>query len=67
VASVSYRSFMSSKSYLSLVDFLTDYQEDSTFRGIYIERDTDFVDGLLVYGNTLDWHILYFGRNKNPW
>ena len=41
---------MSSKFYLSLVDFLTNYEEDNTFVTINIERGFDFEGGVLVYG-----------------
>jgi len=50
VSSVSDRTFMSSKLYASLVDFLTDSNEDNTFGTINIERNSEFEGGLMVYG-----------------
>ncbi len=50
VSSVSDRSFLSSKFYKCLVDFLTEYEEDNTFGAITIERDTNFEGGVLIYG-----------------
>jgi hypothetical protein len=45
---------------------LTDYQEDNTFRGIYLERDTDFVGGLLVYGKYLRLtHTVFWKEQKS--
>jgi hypothetical protein len=64
VASVLDRSFMSSKFYLSLVDFLTEYEEDNTFGAITIERDTDFEGGLLVYGKYLGLIYTVFWKEQ---
>jgi len=64
VASVSDRPFMSSKFYLSLVDFLTEYEEDNTFGAISIERDSDFEGGLLVYGKYLGLIYIVFWKEQ---
>ncbi len=66
VASVSDRSFMSSKLYQSLVDFLTIYEEDNTFGAISIERDTIFEGGLLVYGKYLGMIYTMFWKKQKP-
>jgi len=50
VSSVSDRIFMSSQLYSSLVDFLTEYNEDNTFGTINIERNYEFEGGLMVFG-----------------
>ena len=64
VASVSDRAFLSSKFYLSLVDFLTEYEEDNTFGAISIERDSDFEGGLLVYGKYLGLIYTVFWKEQ---
>ena len=64
VASVSDRPFMSSKFYKSLVDFLTEYEEDNTFGAISIERDTAFEGGLLVYGKYLGLIYIMFWKEQ---
>lgn len=64
VASVSDRSFMSSKFYLSLVDFLTDYEEDNTFGAITIDRDSNFEGGVLVYGKYLGMIYTMFWKEQ---
>ncbi|MEE9376812.1 MAG: hypothetical protein V3V33_02110 [Candidatus Lokiarchaeia archaeon] len=66
VASVSDRSFMSSKLYQSLIDFLTIYEEDNTFGAISIERDTIFEGGLLVYGKYLGMIYTMFWKEQKP-
>ena len=55
---------MSSKFYLSLVDFLTEYEEDNTFGAISIERDSDFEGGLLVYGKYLGLIYTVFWKEQ---
>jgi len=64
VASVSDRSFMSSKFYLSLVDFLTEYEEDNTFGVIIIDRDSNFERGVLVYGKYLGMIYTMFWKEQ---
>jgi len=64
VASVSDRSFMSSKFYNSLVDFLTDYEEDNTFGAISVDKDTNFEGGLLVYGKYLGLIYILFWKDQ---
>ncbi|TKJ23222.1 MAG: hypothetical protein CEE43_03570 [Promethearchaeota archaeon Loki_b32] len=64
VASVSDRSFMSSKFYQSLIDFLTVYEEDNTFGAISIESDTIFEGGLLVYGKYLGMIYTMFWKEQ---
>ncbi len=66
VASVSDRSFMSSKFYKSLVDFLTEYEEDNTFGTITVEKDTHFEGGLLVYGKYLGLIFTLFWKEQRP-
>jgi hypothetical protein len=64
VSSVSDRSFMSSKFYISLVEFLSEYREDNTFGAISIERDTDFEGGILVYGKYLGLIYTLFWKEQ---
>ncbi len=66
VASVLDRSFLASKFYKSLINFLTDYDEDNTFGAISIERDTDFEGGLLVYGKYLGLIYTLFWKEQKP-
>ncbi len=66
VASVSDRPFMSSKFYKSLVDFLTEYEEDNTFGVITVEKDTYFEGGLLVYGKYLGLIFTLFWKEQRP-
>ena len=66
VASVSDRSFMSSKFYLSLVEFLTEYEEDNTFGAFSIERDSHFEGGVLVYGKYFGMIYIMFWKEQKP-
>ena len=66
VSSVSDRAFMSSKFYLSLVDFLTEYEEDNTFGAISIEKNSEFDGGLLVYGKYLGLIYTMFWKDQKP-
>lgn len=66
VASVSDRSFMSSKFYMSLVDFLTEYEEDNTFGTIAVDRDSNFEGGVLVYGKYLGLVFTMFWKDQKP-
>ncbi|MFX1388733.1 MAG: hypothetical protein ACFE9Z_01560 [Promethearchaeota archaeon] len=50
VSNVSDRGFMSSKLYLSLVEFLTDYDDNNTFGIINIDGNSEIESGILVYG-----------------
>jgi hypothetical protein len=66
VSSVSDRPFMSSKFYKSLVDFLSEYEEDNTFGAITIDRDTSFEGGVLVYGKYLGMVYTMFWKEQRP-
>jgi len=66
VSSVSDRTFMSSKFYKSLVDFLTEYEEDNTFGAITIDRDSSFEGGVLIYGKYLGLIYIMFYKNQKP-
>ncbi len=66
VSSVSDRPFMSSKFYKSLVDFLTEYEEDNTFGAITIERDCSFEGGVLIYGKYLGLIYIMFWKDQRP-
>ena len=44
------RAFMSSKFYSRLIDFLTETDKINTFGTIYLDSDTDFEDGVIIYG-----------------
>ena len=66
VSSVSDRAFMSSKFYKSLVDFLTEYEEDNTFGAITIDKDTSFEGGVLIYGKYLGLIYTMFWKDQRP-
>ncbi|UCC20664.1 MAG: hypothetical protein JSV62_05075 [Promethearchaeota archaeon] len=66
VSSVLDRPFMSSKFYLSLVDFLTEYDEDNTFGTILIDVNSEFEGGLLVYGKYLGLIYIIFWKDQKP-
>jgi len=53
ISNVADRSFMSSKLYMTLVNFLTENKKDSIFGALTIDDDSDFEGGLLVYGKYL--------------
>ena len=55
---------MSSKFNQSLVDFLTDYEEDNTFGAISVDKDTNFEGGLLVYGKYLGLIYILFWKDQ---
>ncbi|NVM37779.1 MAG: hypothetical protein HWN81_19465 [Candidatus Lokiarchaeota archaeon] len=63
-ANVSDRPFMSSKFYKSLVDFLTDYEEDNTFGAIAVEKNISFEGGLLVYGKYMGLIFTLFWKEQ---
>lgn len=64
VASVSDRSFLSSKFYSSLIEFLTDYDEENTFGAITIDKNSDFEGGIMVYGKYLGLIYTLFGKEQ---
>jgi hypothetical protein len=64
VASVSDRSFLSSKFYNSLIEFLTEYDEENTFGAITIDRNSDFEGGILVYGKYLGLIYTLFWKDQ---
>ena len=66
VSSVSDRNFMSSRVYNSLINFLTDYEEDNTFGAITIERDTSFEGGVLIYGKYMGLIYTLFWKEQRP-
>lgn len=66
VSSVSDRSFLASKFYKSLIEFLTDYNEENTFGTITIDKNSDFEGGILVYGKYLGLiYTLFWKEQKN--
>ncbi|MFX1569150.1 MAG: hypothetical protein ACFFCV_12370 [Promethearchaeota archaeon] len=66
VSSVSDRSFMSSKFYKLLIEFLTEYEEDNAFGAIIIERDTNFEGGTLIYGKYMGLIYTLFWKEQRP-
>ncbi|MFX1500288.1 MAG: hypothetical protein ACFFDH_04905, partial [Promethearchaeota archaeon] len=58
------RPFMSSRIYKLIVDFLTAYEEDTTFGTITIEKDTIFEGGVLVYGKYLGLIYTLFWKEQ---
>ncbi len=60
VANVSDRSFMSSKFYLTLVEFLTENDNDNIFGAVQIPLE----DGLLVYGKYLGMIYTIFWKDQ---
>lgn len=64
VASVSDRSFLSSKFYSSLIEFLTEYDEENTFGAIAIDKNSDFEGGILVYGKYLGLIYTLFWKEQ---
>ncbi|MFX0008270.1 MAG: hypothetical protein ACFFAV_16290, partial [Candidatus Hermodarchaeota archaeon] len=64
VASVSDRSFLSSKFYSSLIEFLTDYDEENTFGALAIDKNSDFEGGILVYGKYLGLIYTLFWKEQ---
>lgn len=64
VSSVSDRSFLSSKFYKSLIDFLTEYNEQNTFGAISIDRNSDFDGGILVYGKYIGLIYTLFWKEQ---
>ncbi|MFX1241450.1 MAG: hypothetical protein ACFFA7_09405 [Promethearchaeota archaeon] len=64
VASVSDRSFLSSKFYSSLIEFLTDYDEENTFGALTIDKNSDFEGGILVYGKYLGLIYTLFWKEQ---
>ena len=64
VASVKARTFMSSKFYLHLIDFLTENEAFNTFGTITIEADTGFEDGVLIYGKYLGMIYTIFWKDQ---
>ena len=66
VANVSDRCVMSSKTYLSLINFLIENEESNTFGGLIIPEDTDFEGGLLIYGKYLGMIYTLFWRDQKP-
>ena len=65
------RAFMSSKFYSQLIDFLTETDNVNTFGTILVDSDTDFEDGIIIYGKylgmvyTIYWKDQKTLHNKN--
>jgi hypothetical protein len=65
VANVQDRAFMSSKLYITLIDFLAENDEKNIFGVLRIEENRDFEGGLLVYGKYLGMiYTLYWSDQK---
>ncbi len=64
VASVKARSFMSSKFYLKLIDYLTENEAVNTFGTITIEDDSGFEEGVLIYGKYLEMVYTIFWKDQ---
>ena len=64
VASVSDRTFMSSKLYGTLIDFLLENKEDNTFGTISIDTNSNFEGGLLVFGKYLGMMYTIFWKDQ---
>ena len=66
VSSVSDRTFMSSKLYLSLVEFLADFDDNNIFGTNYIEKSAEFEGGILVYGKYHGLIYTIFWKDQKP-
>jgi len=64
VANVADRSFMSSKFYYTLIQFLVENQEKNIFGAINIEKNDDFEGGILVYGKYLGIIFTIFWKEQ---
>ena len=64
VAGVKARSFMSSKFYVKLMDYLAENEAVNTFGTITIEADSGFEEGVLVYGKYLEMAYTIFWKDQ---
>lgn len=64
VASVKDRSFLSSKFYNQLIDFLTENEDDNSFGIITKDDGGDFEGGLLIYGKYLGMIFTMFWNDQ---
>ena len=64
VASVMDRAFMSSKFYLSLIDYLTENGAVNIFGTITVEADDTFEGGILTYGKYLEMAYTIFWKDQ---
>jgi len=64
VASVMGRSFMSSKFYTTLIDYLIENDAVNTFGTITIEADSGFEEGVLIYGKYLEMAFTIFWKDQ---
>ncbi|MFX1313043.1 MAG: hypothetical protein ACFFHD_10565 [Promethearchaeota archaeon] len=65
VSNVQDRAFMSSKFYSQLIEFLTNSNIINTFGTINIDSDTDFEDGVIIYGKYLGMaYVIYWKDQK---
>jgi len=64
VASVMARSFMSSKFYTKLIDYLIENDAVNTFGTITIEADSGFEEGVLIYGKYLEMAFTIFWKDQ---
>ncbi|MFW9875465.1 MAG: hypothetical protein ACFFG0_20350 [Candidatus Thorarchaeota archaeon] len=64
VASVKDRTFLSSKFYQQLIDFLTENEDDNSFGIISKDDGEDFEGGLLIYGKYLGMIFTMFWNDQ---
>ena len=64
VASVSDRAFMSSKTYITLIDFLSSNEEENIFGAVSIDKDSTFDGGILTYGKYLGMIFTLFWSDQ---
>ncbi|MHA1933302.1 MAG: hypothetical protein ACW96X_12215 [Promethearchaeota archaeon] len=64
VASVKDRTFMSSKFYTRLIDFLSENEDENSFGMITYEGDKEIESGLLIYGKYLGMIFTMFWKDQ---
>ena len=64
VASVTDRTFMSSKFYTQLIEFLTENEDENTFGMITYEEGKGIENGLLIYGKYLGMIFTMFWKDQ---
>ncbi|MBY8983852.1 MAG: hypothetical protein KGD65_02175 [Candidatus Lokiarchaeota archaeon] len=64
VASVKDRTFMSSKFYIRLIEFLSENEDENSFGMITYEGDKEIEGGLLIYGKYLGMIFTMFWKDQ---
>ncbi len=64
VASVKARTFMSSKFYTTLIDYLIENEAVNTFGTITIETDSGFEEGVLMFGKYLEMAFTLYWKDQ---